>query len=69
MKYKCPRCSYVFTGEVGYCPNCGLKLKYHKPEEQEQKNETNDKPFSAFVNKPQTQESKPNPAIVNILLV
>ena len=41
MKYKCPRCGHIFSGEIGFCPNCGLKLKYHKDDKPEQNNQTN----------------------------
>ncbi len=27
-RYKCPKCGYVFDGEVKYCPNCGQLFKY-----------------------------------------
>ncbi len=27
-RYKCPKCGYVFNGEVKYCPNCGQLFKY-----------------------------------------
>ena len=40
MKYKCPKCGFIFSGEEGHCPKCGLKLKYKpqdtKPEESKQ---------------------------------
>ena len=73
MKYKCPKCGYVFTGEVSYCPNCGLKLKYHKDEKPELKNDnqnnTNEAPANTFANQtvqlnntPVINTSKPAPA-------
>lgn len=34
MKYKCPKCNYVFEGEVKFCPNCGQAFSF--PEKQEE---------------------------------
>lgn len=60
MKYKCPKCGYIFTGENNFCPNCGLKLKYHKDDKPTQNNEnqTNDTTFSTFVNKQPVQNNQ-----------
>ena len=66
MKYKCPKCGYVFTGEVSYCPNCGLKLKYHKDEKPEVKNDNqnnqnnaNEVPNNTSFSTQATTNSKP----------
>ena len=33
MKYRCPKCNYIFEGEVKFCPNCGQPLSFPKREE------------------------------------
>ncbi|MCR4911396.1 MAG: hypothetical protein K5925_02600 [Bacilli bacterium] len=63
MKYKCPKCGFIFSGEEGHCPKCGLKLKYKpqdpKPENKDVKQE--DTLLTNFINN--QNQNKPNETI------
>ena len=38
-KYRCPKCNYIFEGDLDFCPSCKTKLHYRFKEEQEKEQE------------------------------